>query len=114
MLSHKYGLFRDRLVDVHEIQKRIERCHDALYYTDPDGTVVPLVCTFCDHFIMGEDDSKHILCEFVKTESVRSNFTWDNVTQTSKRIKSLVDYYRFKGNTDCLHGDKRWLTEIKN
>ena len=46
---------KGKLPSAEEIQERIDKRYDELYYKPEKGKRIPYVCVVCDSFIVGKD-----------------------------------------------------------
>ncbi|MGL5914915.1 MAG: hypothetical protein ACRCZG_01520, partial [Culicoidibacterales bacterium] len=97
------------LPTVEEVQQRCNVAFDALFYHDKQGVRHPYVCTFCDEFIMCEQEKNfYDIASFRKKTQL---FAWSEYldAQEIQSIQPLVDSYTFNDRDDHLKGDTAWL-----
>ena len=52
---------KGKLPSAEEIQERIDKRHDELYFKTEKGERIPYVCVVCDSFIVGKDQLEDVL-----------------------------------------------------
>ena len=99
----------DSAATVDDVIDRINKRHEELFHKEEDGTFVPLVCTFCDHYLIERNDTHLLPVAKLKQKAVMKLFSWEQQVQSEERIPTLETYYSFSGSTACLNGDVSWL-----
>ena len=99
----------DSVATVDDVIDRINKRHEELFHKEEDGTFVPLVCTFCDHYLIERNDTHLLPVAKMKQKAVMKLFSWEQQVQSEERIPTLETYYSFSGSTACLNGDVSWL-----
>ena len=83
------------LPTVDEVIERVNAKFDGLFHTDRNGKRQPYVCSFCDEFIMCEQDRNFI--DINVLEKKKQLFEWREFlsAQEMSDIQPLVDSYKF-------------------
>jgi hypothetical protein len=51
---------------VEDVQKRINERYDKSFIRNDGGSFQPYVCSFCDEFLLHEDDQSYVVLETIK------------------------------------------------
>ena len=88
--------FMDQLPSVEQVQDRINKRYDDLWWKDESGTSRPYVCTICDEILMSGKDIQ--ILDPKKLENARDLYSWEGNVKESERIPILENQYEFEGN----------------
>ena len=82
---------KGKLPSAEEIQERIDKRYDELYYKPEKGKRIPYVCVVCDSFIVGKDQLEDL--NVLSLEKAKHLFQWSS-QEDSRRTSQLQRHFR--------------------
>ena len=93
-LHPKHGAFLKTVLSTETIQDRINSRYDELVHEDRKGNKLPFVCTFCDEFLMHEDQKLQVTLKKVKSKPVQQILNWKYVPDNRRKLE-VEAYFKF-------------------
>ena len=82
---------KGKLPSAEEIQERIDKRYDELYFKPEKGKRIPYVCVVCDSFIVGKDQLEDL--NVLSLEKAKHLFQWSS-QEDSRRTSQLQRHFR--------------------